>query len=102
MHFYWCILWRRGWESNPRMKVLQTSPFPLGYRASEGQYSETSARFQPARGLSPAAELVSALHVYQPIDPGQNLRIRPLRSSEQAERQLKIFPYSPEVFALLP
>ena len=25
--------WRRGWESNPRMKVLQTSPFPLGYRA---------------------------------------------------------------------
>src|ERR1700728_4227003 len=31
------------------MKVLQTSPFPLGYRASEGQYSETSARFQPAR-----------------------------------------------------
>ena len=27
--------WRRGWESNPRMKVLQTSPFPLGYRAGE-------------------------------------------------------------------
>jgi hypothetical protein len=29
------IFWRRGWESNPRIKVLQTSPLPLGYRASE-------------------------------------------------------------------
>jgi hypothetical protein len=28
--------WRRGWESNPRIKVLQTSPLPLGYRASKG------------------------------------------------------------------
>ena len=28
------INWRRGWESNPRIKVLQTSPLPLGYRAS--------------------------------------------------------------------
>src|SRR5664279_4529670 len=27
-------IWRRGWESNPRIKVLQTSPLPLGYRAS--------------------------------------------------------------------
>ena len=26
--------WRRGWESNPRIKVLQTSPLPLGYRAA--------------------------------------------------------------------
>jgi hypothetical protein len=30
------------------MKVLQTSPFPLGYRASDAQYSETSQRFQHA------------------------------------------------------
>lgn len=28
--------WRRGSESNRRMKVLQTSPLPLGYRAVEG------------------------------------------------------------------
>ncbi len=27
------ILWRRGSESNRRIKVLQTSPLPLGYRA---------------------------------------------------------------------
>jgi hypothetical protein len=25
--------WRRGPESNRRVKVLQTSPLPLGYRA---------------------------------------------------------------------
>ena len=27
------IAWRRGGESNSRIKVLQTSPLPLGYRA---------------------------------------------------------------------
>src|ERR1700676_4864940 len=32
--------WRRGWESNPRIKVLQTSPLPLGYRASILNYIE--------------------------------------------------------------
>jgi hypothetical protein len=44
--------WRRGWESNPRIKVLQTSPLPLGYRASILNYIENllhvsgqSARF---------------------------------------------------------
>src|SRR5215471_6081125 len=26
-------VWRRGSESNRRIKVLQTSPLPLGYRA---------------------------------------------------------------------
>jgi hypothetical protein len=39
--------WRRGWESNPRIKVLQTSPLPLGYRASVIQYIETVVYFQP-------------------------------------------------------
>jgi hypothetical protein len=29
------ILWRRGWESNPRIKVLQTLALPLGYRAAQ-------------------------------------------------------------------
>jgi hypothetical protein len=28
--------WRRGGESNPRVKVLQTSALPLGYRADRG------------------------------------------------------------------
>ena len=27
------FFWRRGPESNRRIKVLQTSPLPLGYRA---------------------------------------------------------------------
>jgi hypothetical protein len=41
--------WRRGWESNPRIKVLQTSPLPLGYRASTRTTSITKlqARFSP-------------------------------------------------------
>jgi|SRR5580704_2498318 hypothetical protein len=43
------ICWRRGWESNPRIKVLQTSPLPLGYRASVIQYIETVLHFQPGR-----------------------------------------------------
>jgi hypothetical protein len=30
------------------MKVLQTSPFPLGYRAPNAQYNETAVRFQHA------------------------------------------------------
>ena len=30
------------------MKVLQTSPFPLGYRASDAQYNESAVRFQHA------------------------------------------------------
>ena len=37
--------WRRGWESNPRMKVLQTSPLPLGYRASENSIAKVRWRF---------------------------------------------------------
>ena len=31
--FLFVFSWRRGWESNPRIKVLQTSALPLGYRA---------------------------------------------------------------------
>ena len=30
------VVWRRGSESNRRIKVLQTSPLPLGYRANLG------------------------------------------------------------------
>ena len=26
---------RRGWESNPRIAVLQTAAFPLGHRAAD-------------------------------------------------------------------
>src|ERR1700744_918696 len=32
----WEEIWRRGSGSNRRIKVLQTSPLPLGYRASLG------------------------------------------------------------------
>src|SRR5215467_15720177 len=33
--------WRRGSESNRRIKVLQTSPLPLGYRALSTTYRVT-------------------------------------------------------------
>ena len=33
--------WRRGWESNPRIEVLQTSALPLGYRAVRGCFDTT-------------------------------------------------------------
>ena len=36
--------WRRGSESNRRIKVLQTSPLPLGYRAP----AQSSARTNPS------------------------------------------------------
>jgi hypothetical protein len=32
-------IWRRGSGSNRRIKVLQTSPLPLGYRASGGLFT---------------------------------------------------------------
>ncbi len=35
--------WRRGSESNRRIKVLQTSPLPLGYRARWTVTPQTSA-----------------------------------------------------------
>ena len=35
--------WRRGSESNRRIKVLQTSPLPLGYRA-RSPHSRASGR----------------------------------------------------------
>ena len=34
--------WRRGSESNRRIKVLQTSPLPLGYRARLGRNSASA------------------------------------------------------------
>jgi hypothetical protein len=49
------ICWRRGWESNPRIKVLQTSPLPLGYRAPDVEYIETSLRFQPLAAICGAS-----------------------------------------------
>ena len=47
--------WRRGWESNPRIKVLQTSALPLGYRAKTPDASYTGARFVSEAGGKTAA-----------------------------------------------
>ena len=39
--------WRRGSGSNRRIKVLQTSPLPLGYRALAGQPQNLTVRSMP-------------------------------------------------------
>jgi hypothetical protein len=44
--------WRRGSGSNRRIKVLQTSPLPLGYRASGGLH--VSAMLNCRRSVSQA------------------------------------------------
>src|SRR5580693_4207488 len=42
-------IWRRGSESNRRIKVLQTSPLPLGYRAP-AQYVSVPCEKSPSVG----------------------------------------------------
>ena len=56
--------WRRGSESNRRIKVLQTSPLPLGYRALTGNLNRrlnppasaerARCRLERETGLEPA------------------------------------------------
>src|SRR5499427_5488584 len=41
--------WRRGSESNRRIKVLQTSPLPLGYRAPAQSISVPERKICGAR-----------------------------------------------------
>src|ERR1700691_1472079 len=41
--------WRRGPESNRRIKVLQTSPLPLGYRALSLKLQIMIGKIQPIR-----------------------------------------------------
>ncbi len=61
------ILWRRGPESNRRIKVLQTSALPLGYRAhssgaiSVAQSSRQSGGLRPVRRPAPPARRVPQL-----------------------------------------
>jgi hypothetical protein len=50
------------------MKVLQTSPFPLGYRASDAQYNETAERFQHASAGFAARDLPMKTVPFQIIE----------------------------------
>ena len=51
--------WRRGGESNPRIKVLQTSALPLGYRAEPDERAPGSAAPLFARYRAAADEVNS-------------------------------------------
>src|SRR5215831_12041905 len=70
-------IWRRGSESNRRIKVLQTSPLPLGYRArtllglsGPGQHKPLASRGDPSRaklleretGFEPATSTLARSH----------------------------------------
>jgi hypothetical protein len=65
-------LWRRGSGSNRRIKVLQTSPLPLGYRASGGLCN--SALLDDRRSVPQAGFVWSGR-------PGSNRRHLPWQGS---------------------
>src|SRR5579884_2251595 len=62
--------WRRGSESNRRIKVLQTSPLPLGYRAIMGKSvsphrrwaNEGWAEMERETGFEPATSTLARSH----------------------------------------
>ncbi len=52
------VFWRRGPESNRRIKVLQTSPLPLGYRAlGSRDLNYLRSRFRGGTGWSGRRDL---------------------------------------------
>src|SRR5712692_6107876 len=52
--------WRRGSESNRRIKVLQTSPLPLGYRALTLNYQRSLEIVHPKAGQLRSGYLMRA------------------------------------------
>ena len=60
--------WRRGGESNPRVKVLQTSALPLGYRAGKDSFIRTILGMEARTGFEPVMEVLqtSALPTWLP------------------------------------
>ena len=50
------LFWRRGWDSNPRMEVLQTSPLGLlGTAPNARQYIEKQRRMSGRRAGTKSA-----------------------------------------------
>ena len=72
--FYSRMAWRRGSESNRRIKVLQTSPLPLGYRApaqlnsvpsrciTEHEASWKQRNLERETGFEPATSTLARSH----------------------------------------
>ena len=48
------VVWRRERESNPRIKVLQTSALPLGYHALERRGERHTAMEMTFARLTPS------------------------------------------------
>ena len=67
------ICWRRGSGSNRRIKVLQTSPLPLGYRASKGPFTLST--------LQIVGEVYRRQGMFWSGRPGSNRRHLPWQGS---------------------
>ena len=64
------LSWRRGWESNPRIKVLQTSALPLGYRAPrKNRLGPVQAVLWPPH-LSASQRTPASAHFAEPLVQG--------------------------------
>jgi hypothetical protein len=61
------IVWRRGSESNRRIKVLQTFALPLGYRAQLEVYSKNTAPWSPKSNGQKAFDIAAAVPYHLPI-----------------------------------
>src|SRR6267142_2449130 len=72
-----CKFWRRGSESNRRIKVLQTSPLPLGYRALSAKLAPSPGIVHPGkRALNIEKALASAGLLNQKSGAGDGGRTR--------------------------
>jgi hypothetical protein len=56
---FWLRYWRRGSESNRRIKVLQTSALPLGYRALRESSYPTDTVLAPVMSTRAAPALLN-------------------------------------------
>jgi hypothetical protein len=59
--------WRRGAESNRRIKVLQTSALPLGYRAARLPTSAPYHSNGVANAAPPRMNVMSVSSVFKPL-----------------------------------
>src|SRR5208283_1216483 len=89
-----------GWESNPRIKVLQTSPLPLGYRASKmddaknprarrgRQTLERETGFEPATSTLARSHSTTELLPLAELDYSESLNKRANESGDGAHENV--------------
>src|SRR3984957_10251469 len=81
--------WRRGSESNRRIKVLQTSPLPLGYRAPAPYVSVPAGKSPSAEGRLGTKKLERETGV----EPATSTLARSRSTTELLPLDSKIIPH---------